>query len=997
VLGRAQAAERNKKLAEAMSLTPFGKNQKRETIMKFELPANHGLSASSVESLVFRDGDELSLTDVQFAALDAGVGRGESVLIVSPTSTGKTQIALWAIAHGLENNCRTVYLLTHRALARQKFDDFRGQLIESHLGGDLTSLVIATGDYVEAADGSAPRNPLDTSLLVATYEKYLALLSANGVPSDMTSTVVVCDEIQLIGDEHRGQNVEVLLTLLKNAGWRQFVGLSAVLQNNDARDLAHWLGVTLVLSDRREKHLRYECWTNKGIFSVETNSAETVAHSPATGLISLSPLDVLATLLRQTPAARPIIVFCTSRKQTYDLAAAYFKSLAKPGDGQMSLAFDELPVTTANSLLAQYLPHRFAVHSADLTEEERAVIEQHLLNRQLDVVFATTTLAAGVNFPLGAAIIFWERWNSEQRGREPISAAEFHNMAGRVGRMGFEHDHGRVVFLAPSDNQIRASRQYLDLGSLPPLESRIGPARFDQLVLQLVASGLCKSRPEVDALVKSTLSGLREEDRNTAAFSTWSSRLGESIDYLKQGSLLIETNSGRLAVTPFGKAVAYSGLLPETGVALMRHLVNQADTLPSYLPGSQRTANPDKLAFLVTSACFSSPEFRNGQRETRTRHLPYQLDEPYLIDADAYRAELMEPVWQADLAPINAAKITVDWINGAELRDIENSLEALRAGSLRDMFRNVCWVLSGVASILEATTDARTPSALRPPYLAVSNSQLTNLRKLPRYLRRLSLRVAEGLPEDVLWMTWLNSREAAFRLTRGEILGLRNRDFTSLDQLMLGTADADQVRFAVFDAIKPSPHAKANWLRDASRQWKQEQRRRTAERHSTRAKHCPNSQHVETYYASRGTAFEAAFESAMQLLNIKFQRLDDKTVTGAPDYLLELTDSPPLVLELKSKVNDKLVDYNSAVEILAASEVHGYKETFCVTLCHPGVDPSVPTVINACGRLSVVESHDLGEALLRLCEGNLTQAQLWQWLATPGQAKADDLPFRTYP
>jgi helicase len=154
---------------------------------------------------------------------------------------------------------------------------------------------------------------------------------------------------------------------------------------------------------------------------------------------------------------------------------------------------------------------------------------------------------------------------------------------------------------------------------------------------------------------------------------------------------------------------------------------------------------------------------------------------------------------------------------------------------------------------------------------------------------------------------------------------------------------------------------------------------------------------VETYYASRGTAFEAAFESAMQLLNIKFQRLDDKTVTGAPDYLLELTDSPPLVLELKSKVNDKLVDYNSAVEILAASEVHGYKETFCVTLCHPGVDPSVPTVINACGRLSVVESHDLGEALLRLCEGNLTQAQLWQWLATPGQAKADDLPFRTYP
>lgn len=203
--------------------------------MKFELPANHGLSAKTLDSLVFHDSDGVSLTDSQFSALNAGVGRGESALVVSPTSTGKTQIALWAIAHGLEQNCRTVYLLTHRALARQKFDDFRSLLIDSHLGGDPTSLVIATGDYVEAADGSVPRNPLQAPLVVATYEKYLALLSASGIPSDMSSTVVVCDEIQLIGDEHRGQNVEVLLTLLRNAGWKQFVGLSAVLQARDAR------------------------------------------------------------------------------------------------------------------------------------------------------------------------------------------------------------------------------------------------------------------------------------------------------------------------------------------------------------------------------------------------------------------------------------------------------------------------------------------------------------------------------------------------------------------------------------------------------------------------------------------------------------------------------------------------------------------------------------------------------------------------------------------
>ena len=195
--------------------------------MKYELPQEHGLSAKVVETLVFSVEDEPALTDAQFEALREGVGRGESVLVVSPTSTGKNQIALWAIARSIEASCTTVYLVTHRALAKQKFEEFKSVLLKRFLGSNGSALVLATGDYVEDVDGNIPAEPLRVPLLVATYEKYLALLSASGIPADMTSTVVVCDEIQLIGDANRGQNVEVLLTLLRNAGWRQFVGLSA--------------------------------------------------------------------------------------------------------------------------------------------------------------------------------------------------------------------------------------------------------------------------------------------------------------------------------------------------------------------------------------------------------------------------------------------------------------------------------------------------------------------------------------------------------------------------------------------------------------------------------------------------------------------------------------------------------------------------------------------------------------------------------------------------
>ncbi|MCY1218020.1 hypothetical protein D9M72_299530 [compost metagenome] len=121
--------------------------------MKYELPAGHGLSGVLEQHLLFRDANGgPAVSDVQYEALEAGVARGESVLVVSPTSTGKTQIALWAIAGGLERGCNTVYLVTHRALAKQKFEDFKSQLLDPFLGGNAASLVVATGDYVVRAE-----------------------------------------------------------------------------------------------------------------------------------------------------------------------------------------------------------------------------------------------------------------------------------------------------------------------------------------------------------------------------------------------------------------------------------------------------------------------------------------------------------------------------------------------------------------------------------------------------------------------------------------------------------------------------------------------------------------------------------------------------------------------------------------------------------------------------------------------------------------------------
>lgn len=966
--------------------------------MKFDLPKDHGLSTQVVEQLVFKEEGNPALTDAQFDALDAGVGRGESALIVSPTSTGKTQIALWGIAKGLESSCNTVYLVTHRALAKQKFEDFKALLLANYLKGNQSSLVIATGDYVEDASGAVPAEPLRAPLLVATYEKYLALLSSTGVPSDMTSTVVVCDEIQLIGDANRGQNVEVLLTLLRNAGWRQFVGLSAVLEPKDAQGLAEWLGVNLVINHTREKHLSYECWTAKGIHSVTSEKPD--AGPIASGLpaeVEADPVAILASLLGQKMPPVPIIVFCMKKQDTYDLAEQFLARYRSAATGQLTLAFDALPETTANTFLAKILHQRVASHNADLTDEERQIVESHLLDGKLDIVFATSTLAAGVNFPFGAAIFAtWARWNSDRRVYVPIEAAEFHNMAGRVGRMGFTHEQGRVIFVARGDGEVASSKQYLELGTLPKLVARISPERFNQLALQLISSGLCDSRSALEMLVCTTFSGLREQDRNATAFATWPKRLMHAVDELVGQVFLLETSSGRLVATAVGRSVAQSGLLPETGMFLLEYAHRRGSELVKLLPTSDAPGDLYKLNFLLSIACFASPEFRTTKKKPPTRYLPWPIEKPTLFNADPYRADLPEPVWQADVAPINAAKLSMDWIEGAEYRQLESATQGLTAGTLRDMYRNLGWALQGFAAILTAASDKRDPFSSKPPVLATAGADMAALGKLPRVARRLSFRVGEGLPEDVLWMIGLNRPGPGFKLTRNEILNLRGQGYVKPEQVMLSEPSADLVRTTAFAKVKPAPQAKSNWLRDACRNWKVDQRNLAADKHAQRARRCANLKLLQDFYKNRGSEFEQVFESILTLLKISFKKLDDKTKTGAPDYLIELQDSPPIVFELKSKEGDKLVSYNNVVEVLAASEVHGYKDAFCVTLCHPGVDPSVPLVIASCGRLSVVESNDVGEALLRICEGSLTQSQLYAWLASPGQALTSDLPFRTY-
>lgn len=514
--------------------------------MKFSLPVEHGLPGTLLNDpeLVPKSSEGTpSLTDVQYEALSKGVARGASMLVVAPTSTGKTLIGVWALTSWILSG-RTrhaVYLVTHRALARQKFEELQQLLCDRHMNGDKSSIVLANGDTVEDGEGGIPSDPLSAPILVATYEKYLAMLSGSGIGADMSHCAIICDEIQIVGDATRGRNIEVLLTLLRKTHWGQFVGLSAVIDARDARDLSEWFNVTLIRLEGREKHLHYECRMPTRVLSFRTDQTETGFREVK--LKTPEPQEtasVIAQLVR-TKTALPVVVFCMTRSKVDQLAQAHARTLGLTGSASHVLLPELKEPTAAARDLSRFIPKRFAFHTAELLEEERILVEKKLKSGQLDLVFATSTLAAGVNFPFKTAVFDdWKRWTDRTKSHEPIPASEFHNMAGRVGRMGSDHSHGSVIFMAKDNfREAQSIIPYLQPDQATPLTPRITPNGFSQLALQLVSSGVCRTQQEVADFLSSTFSAMRERELNQTGLESWTRAMTQAIQALRTWGFML--------------------------------------------------------------------------------------------------------------------------------------------------------------------------------------------------------------------------------------------------------------------------------------------------------------------------------------------------------------------------------------------------------------------------------------------------------------------------
>jgi ATP-dependent RNA helicase HelY len=396
----------------------------------------------------------------------AALDDGESVLVAAPTGSGKTVVAEHAIARALREGAKAFYTTPIKALSNQKFAD----LARRH---GSASVGLLTGD--NSINGDAP-------IVVMTTEVLRNMIYA-GSPALDGLRFVVLDEVHYLQDTYRGPVWEEVIIHLPAAV--RLVCLSATVSN--AEEVAEWLGTvrgptTLVLEERRPVELR-------NLYLVGDRQSERPHLLPT--LVDGRPNPEAErldndTLQGRSPRRgnrRPRRRFFTPRRpEVIDmlaeremLPALYFifsrigceeavtacldagLRLTTPDERARiraiveeraaALTDDDLDVLGYDRWEAA-LEMGLAAHHAGMVPPFKEAVEACFVEGLVKAVFATETLALGVNMPARSVVI--ERLTKfTGEARAFLTPGEYTQLTGRAGRRGIDELGYAIVLWSP--------------------------------------------------------------------------------------------------------------------------------------------------------------------------------------------------------------------------------------------------------------------------------------------------------------------------------------------------------------------------------------------------------------------------------------------------------------------------------------------------------------------------------------------------------------------
>lgn len=485
------------------------------------------------------EGNDLDLYPHQEEAIKH-LDSGKNVVVSVPTASGKSLIAYVAIYREFLKGRKSMYIVPLRALASEKYEDLKRM---SSLG---LKVAISVGDYDDS-----PEFIKRFDVIVCTSEKADSLFHHD--PSIMFEiSLIVADELHLIGDEGRGARLETFLSAARymNPDTR-ILGLSATISNIE--DVSGWLEAETVISDFRPVTLQKGIMFNRTLEFEEGES------------LSFKGRDDLARLCEHfIVQGGQILIFVNSRKRSEDLARKLSYSLEEGIVGGFQW---EPPwggeTDRYQGILTELIPKGVSFHHAGLSSSQRTVVEALFREGKIKVLVATPTLAAGVNLPARVVVIRdITRFSDGYVGY--ISNTEVHQMLGRAGRPKYDKVGFGIIYAA-SETSMEKAWEYLD-GEPEPVFSSIGKEsliRFNTLAL--VSTGLARNIEDLVKFHDKTLLGYQTD------VSLHRNRFEQALSFLDENDF-IRGSEEEYKVTKLGKTVSDLYIDPVSALVLKKYL-----------------------------------------------------------------------------------------------------------------------------------------------------------------------------------------------------------------------------------------------------------------------------------------------------------------------------------------------------------------------------------------------------------------------------------------
>ena len=402
---------------------------------------------------------------------------GKSVVVCAPTGAGKTVIAQHAIHCALEQGKKVFYTTPLKALSNQKYNDF-----SEKYGIDKVGLL--TGDT------SINRG---AQIVVMTTEVFRNMLYGTnfGSVTDNLKDVkyVILDEVHYMNDEQRGTVWEESIIYCPTNV--QIVALSATVANADK--LTEWINTVhsrteLINTDFRPVPLRFYYFdssqpntllpllTPNGTLNKKIKPEKKEFKRGKAVQKRNTVKDVVRNLHEKNML--PAIYFIFSRKkcdEQMEKCASLCLVTPKEQEEIRQIIDDyiaENPYLYKNKHI-EYLMLGVASHHAGLLPGWKVLVEKLFQKGLIKVVFATETLAAGINMPARSTVISSISKRTDN-GHRTLTPSEFLQMSGRAGRRGMDEIGYVVIVGTPFQTPEEVAE--LVLSDANPLESKFSPS-----------------------------------------------------------------------------------------------------------------------------------------------------------------------------------------------------------------------------------------------------------------------------------------------------------------------------------------------------------------------------------------------------------------------------------------------------------------------------------------------------------------------------------------